>query len=91
VVRFREFEDAIRIANRLEYGLASYAFTSSMPRANALAMRVESGIMSINHYNTSQADTPFGGVKESGYGREGGYETLDAFMVTKFISHRISA
>jgi succinate-semialdehyde dehydrogenase/glutarate-semialdehyde dehydrogenase len=91
VVRFREFEDAIRIANRLEYGLASYAFTNSMPRANALAMRVESGIMSINHYNTSQADTPFGGVKESGYGREGGYETLDAFMVTKFISHRISA
>jgi succinate-semialdehyde dehydrogenase/glutarate-semialdehyde dehydrogenase len=91
VVRFRDFEDAIRIANRLEYGLASYAFTNSMPRANALAMRVESGIMSINHYNTSQADTPFGGVKESGYGREGGYETLDAFMVTKFISHRISA
>jgi succinate-semialdehyde dehydrogenase/glutarate-semialdehyde dehydrogenase len=91
VVRFRDFEDAIRIANRLEYGLASYAFTNSMRRANELAMRVESGIMSINHYNTSQADTPFGGVKESGYGREGGYETLDAFMVTKFISHRISA
>ena len=90
VVKFRDFEDAIRIANRLEYGLCSYAFTNDSQRANELAFRVESGIMSINHYVTSQADTPFGGVKESGYGREGGYETLDAFMITKFISQRIS-
>ena len=47
--------------------------------------------MSINHFGTSQPDTPFGGVKESGYGREGGYETLDAFMITKFISQKITA
>ncbi|HWA48271.1 MAG TPA: NAD-dependent succinate-semialdehyde dehydrogenase [Dongiaceae bacterium] len=91
VIRFKEFEEAITIANRLSYGLCSYAFTSSAARAHELAHRVESGIMSINHYGTSQPDTPFGGVKESGYGREGGYETLDAFMITKFISHKISA
>jgi len=90
VVRFKAFEDAIEIANRLDYGLCSYAFTNSQTRAQTLMERVESGIMSINHFGTSQPDTPFGGVKESGYGREGGYETLDAFMITKFISQRMA-
>ncbi|MBP1888185.1 NAD-dependent succinate-semialdehyde dehydrogenase [Sinorhizobium mexicanum] len=90
VIRFSDFEEAIAIANRLPYGLCSYAFTSSQARSYELAHRVESGIMSLNHYGTSQADTPFGGVKESGYGREGGYETLDAFMITKFISQKVS-
>jgi succinate-semialdehyde dehydrogenase / glutarate-semialdehyde dehydrogenase len=90
VIRFTEFEEAIEIANRLPYGLCSYAFTNSQTRAYELANRVESGIMSLNHYGTSQPDTPFGGVKESGYGREGGYETLDAFMITKFISQKVS-
>lgn len=91
IVRFKDLEEAIAIANRLPYGLCSYAFTNSQARSHELARRVESGIMSLNHYGTSQADTPFGGVKESGYGREGGYETLDAFMITKFISQKISA
>jgi len=91
VVRFREFDEAIEIANRLPYGLCSYAFTNSQAYSHDLAYRVESGIMSLNHFGTSQADTPFGGVKESGYGREGGYETLDAFMITKFISQKITA
>jgi succinate-semialdehyde dehydrogenase/glutarate-semialdehyde dehydrogenase len=90
VIRFNEFEEAIEIANRLPYGLCSYAFTNSQTRAYELAHRVESGIMSLNHYGTSQPDSPFGGVKESGYGREGGYETLDAFMITKFISQKVS-
>lgn len=91
VVRFGELDEAIAIANRLAYGLCSYAFTNDQARNHELARRVESGIMSLNHFGTSQADTPFGGVKESGYGREGGYETLDAFLVTKFISQKISA
>lgn len=91
VIRFGELEEAIEIANRLPYGLCSYAFTNSQARSYELAHRVESGIMSLNHFGTSQADTPFGGVKESGYGREGGYETLDAFLITKFISQKISA
>jgi succinate-semialdehyde dehydrogenase/glutarate-semialdehyde dehydrogenase len=90
VVRFKTFDEAIAIANKLDYGLCSYAFTNSQTRANDLAHRVESGIMSINHFGTSQPDTPFGGVKESGYGREGGYETLDAFMITKFINQRVA-
>jgi succinate-semialdehyde dehydrogenase/glutarate-semialdehyde dehydrogenase len=91
MVRFNELEEAIEIANRLPYGLCSYAFTNNQARNHELARRVESGIMSLNHFGTSQADTPFGGVKESGYGREGGYETLDAFLITKFISQKISA
>ncbi len=89
IIRFGDFEEAIAIANRLPYGLCSYGFTNSQARSYELARRVESGIMSLNHFGTSQADTPFGGVKESGYGREGGYETLDAFMITKFISQKI--
>lgn len=90
VIRFGELDEAITIANRLPYGLCSYAFTNSQTKAYELAQRVESGIMSINHYGTSQPDTPFGGVKESGYGREGGYETLDGFMITKFVSHKVA-
>lgn len=91
IVRFTGLEEAISIANRLPYGLCSYAFTNDPAKSHELAHRVESGIMSLNHYGTSQADTPFGGVKESGYGREGGYETLDAFMITKFINQKVSA
>ncbi len=91
VIRFTDMEDAIAIANKLPYGLCSYAFTNSQARSYELAHRVESGIMSLNHFGTSAADTPFGGVKESGYGREGGYETLDAFSITKFISQKMTA
>jgi len=89
IVRYRELEEAVTIANRLPYGLCSFAFTTSQTRAYELANRVESGIMSINHFGTSGPDTPFGGVKESGYGREGGFATLDGFMQTKFVSHKV--
>lgn len=88
VVRYAALDDAIAIANRLPYGLASYAFTNSTERAAALIDRVESGIMSINHLGGSQPDVPFGGVKDSGFGREGGMEGLEAFTVTKFISQK---
>lgn len=91
VTRFSTLEEAITIANSLPYGLCSFAFTESAATAQDLANRVESGIMSINHYGTSQADTPFGGVKESGYGREGGFETLSGYMMTKFVSHKVRA
>lgn len=88
VAVFDTMDEAIAIANALPYGLCSYGFTTSQTRMNRLAQEVESGIMSINHFGTSTPDTPFGGVKESGYGREGGYLSLEAFTVTKFISHR---
>lgn len=91
VQTFNVLDEAIRIANALPFGLASYAFTRSASVANTLAERVESGLMSINHLGASQPEGPFGGVKDSGYGREGGVEGLDAFLVSKYVSHQFEA
>jgi succinate-semialdehyde dehydrogenase/glutarate-semialdehyde dehydrogenase len=87
IVRFRDLDEAIARANSLPYGLASYAFTESSRAAGILADQVESGTMAINHIGMSTPETPFGGVKESGYGREGGAESLDGYLVTKMVSH----
>lgn len=65
------FEDAVTEVNRLPYGLAAYAFTRSARTANAIAASVETGMMSINHYGVALPETPFGGVKDPGYGSEG--------------------
>ena len=79
-------DKAIEKANSLPYGLAAYAFTRSARNADRLAEGVEAGNLSINHFVASIAETPFGGVKESGHGSEGGIEGLGAYLVTKFIS-----
>lgn len=84
--RFDGDDEAYEEANRLEYGLAAYAYTSSMNRSMTLARAVEAGILSINHDGRGLAETPNGGVKDSGHGLEGGVEGLDAFLVTKFVS-----
>ncbi len=83
---FREFDDAVKEANRLDYGLASYAYTRSAKTANAIAGAVESGMISINHHGLALPEVPFGGVKDSGYGSEGGLEAIEAYLVTKFVS-----
>lgn len=83
---FRTFDDAIQEANRLPYGLAAYAYTGSAKTAAAVGMAVESGMVSINHLGLSLPETPFGGVKDSGIGSEGGTEGIDAYLSTKFIS-----
>jgi succinate-semialdehyde dehydrogenase/glutarate-semialdehyde dehydrogenase len=80
-------DDAIEKANALPYGLAAYAFTKSARNADRLAEGVEVGNLSINHLVASLAETPFGGVKDSGYGREGGTEGLSYFTVVKNVSH----
>jgi succinate-semialdehyde dehydrogenase/glutarate-semialdehyde dehydrogenase len=80
-------DDAIEKANALPYGLAAYAFTRSARNADRLAEGVEAGNLSINHFVASIAETPFGGVKESGYGREGGTEGLQCYTVAKNVSH----
>jgi succinate-semialdehyde dehydrogenase / glutarate-semialdehyde dehydrogenase len=71
VAPFSSFEDAVTEANRLPYGLAAYAFTHLTRTANAIAASVETGMMLINHYGLALPETPFGGVKDSGYGSEG--------------------
>src|SRR5262249_33936622 len=80
-------DEAIEKANSLPYGLAAYAFTRSARNADRLAEGLEAGNLSINHFVASIAETPFGGVKESGYGREGGAEGLACYTVTKNVSH----
>jgi len=82
-------DEAIEKANGLPYGLAAYAFTRSARNADRLAEGVEAGNLSINHFVASIAETPFGGVKESGYGREGGTEGLECYTVAKNVSHLI--
>ncbi len=86
VTPFAKFDDAVEEANRLPYGLASYAFTSSAKTATAISASIDAGMMSINSFALALPETPFGGVKDSGYGAEGGIEGLDAYMSTKFVS-----
>ncbi|HEY4957214.1 MAG TPA: NAD-dependent succinate-semialdehyde dehydrogenase [Caldimonas sp.] len=83
---FKTFEDAVKEANRLPFGLAAYAWTKSAKTANAIAASVETGMISINHVGLGIPETPFGGVKDSGYGSEGGSEAIESYMNPKFIS-----
>ena len=83
---FSTFDEAIAEANRLPYGLAAYAYTRSASTATALGAGIESGMVGINHHGLALPETPFGGVKDSGYGSEGGAEGLEPYMVTKFVT-----
>jgi succinate-semialdehyde dehydrogenase/glutarate-semialdehyde dehydrogenase len=82
---FDSFEEAIEQANRLPFGLAAFAFTENGRRANLIGDLVESGMVGINTFAISGADTPFGGVKDSGFGSEGGKEGLESYQVVKAI------
>ena len=86
VVRFKTVEEVLARANSLPFGLASYAFTSSLKNAHLISRGLEAGMVSINHIGLALAETPFGGIKESGYGSEGGSETFDGYLTTKFVS-----
>ncbi|WP_431269498.1 NAD-dependent succinate-semialdehyde dehydrogenase [Dankookia sp. P2] len=86
IASFKDFDEVVEEANRLPYGLASYAFTRSAKTANALAAKVESGMMTINHLGLALPEVPFGGIKDSGYGSEGGSEAIEAYLNTKFVS-----
>ena len=77
---FSRLEDAIAEANRLSYGLAGYAFTRSLKNADLLARRVEVGMLWVNMPAMPSAEMPFGGIKDSGYGSEGGPEALEAYL-----------
>ena len=86
ITKFGSTEEALSRANALPYGLASYVFTSSIATAEHVAGRIEAGMVGINHYGLALAETPLGGVKDSGMGSEGGSETFDGYLVTKFVS-----
>ncbi|MFE0017320.1 NAD-dependent succinate-semialdehyde dehydrogenase [Mesorhizobium sp. NPDC059054] len=82
--RFDDFDEALAEANRLPYGLASYAYTSSARTAAEITDRIEAGMISINHHGLGLPEHPFGGVKDSGFGSEGGTEGVDAYLAVKF-------
>jgi len=86
MVPFKHIDEAIEEANRLPYGLAAYAYTSSARTMDRLGTAVESGMVSINHAGLALPETPFGGVKDSGYGSEGGSEAIDSYLNTKFVT-----
>lgn len=83
---FSTLDDVINEANRLPFGLASYAFTGSADTAQQLGTRIEAGMTTINHNGLALPEVPFGGIKDSGYGTEGGSEAINAYLVTKFVT-----
>jgi succinate-semialdehyde dehydrogenase / glutarate-semialdehyde dehydrogenase len=86
IVTFKTFDEVVERANSLPFGLAAYAFTTSNATAAAIGDAIESGMVGVNSVAVSTPETPFGGVKESGHGSEGGIEGLGAYLNTKFIS-----
>ena len=86
IVTFKTFDEVVERANSLEFGLAAYAFTTSDKNAAMIGDALQSGMVGVNSVMISTPETPFGGIKESGYGSEGGVEGLQAYLNTKFIS-----
>ncbi len=82
---FTDFDAVIAAANSTPFGLAAFAFTENGRRANLIGDALEAGMVGINTFGVSGADTPFGGVKQSGYGSEGGAEGIDNYCVTKAV------
>jgi succinate-semialdehyde dehydrogenase/glutarate-semialdehyde dehydrogenase len=83
---FNSVDEVIDRANRLDFGLASYAFSNDPKIVSFLKSEIQAGLLAVNSTVVSTPETPFGGIKQSGYGSEGGIEGLDAFLVTRFIS-----
>lgn len=83
---FQTFDDAVMEANRLPFGLASYAWSRSAKTVNAIGSALEAGMVSINHVGLGFPEVPFGGVKDSGHGSEGGAEAIEPYLNPKFIT-----
>jgi succinate-semialdehyde dehydrogenase/glutarate-semialdehyde dehydrogenase len=84
IATFRDEDEAVRLANDTEYGLVSYVFTKDLARGQRMIDRLETGMMGLNVGVVSNAAAPFGGVKQSGVGREGGSEGIHEFLSTKY-------
>ncbi|WP_285412678.1 NAD-dependent succinate-semialdehyde dehydrogenase [Variovorax sp. efr-133-TYG-130] len=84
--RFDTVDEALQQANALPFGLASYVFTRSLQTATRMGDGLEAGMVNINHSGMAHPELPFGGVKDSGFGSEGGTESFDSFLSTKLIT-----
>lgn len=89
LVPFSTVDSVLMEANRLPFGLASYAFTQSLENSHKISRGLEAGMVSINHIGLALAETPFGGIKDSGFGSEGGIESFDGYLTTKFITKMV--
>lgn len=86
IVAFADFDEVVAEANRLPFGLASYAYTRSSKTVAAIGAALEAGMVTINHVGLALPELPFGGVKDSGYGTEGGSEAIEAYLNSKLIT-----
>ena len=86
IATFDSEEQAIAAANRTEYGLVAYLYTRDLARAFRVAESIETGMIGLNQGIVSNAAAPFGGVKESGFGREGGFEGIGEYLETKYVA-----
>jgi len=83
---FDTLDGAIKEANRLPFALAAYAFSKSNASVQEMSRGVEAGMLTINHLGLALPEVPFGGMKESGYGTEGGSEAIEPYLVTRFVT-----
>jgi succinate-semialdehyde dehydrogenase/glutarate-semialdehyde dehydrogenase len=88
IASFTDVDDVVARANRLGYGLAGYAFTDSARTRSVLVEQLEVGMLAVNSFEISTPESPFGGMKDSGYGSEGGVEGLSGYLVTKYVNQR---
>ena len=86
IVRFDDEEEAVRLANDTEYGLVSYLYTRDLRRGLRMADRLEAGMVGLNRGLVSDPAAPFGGMKQSGIGREGGHDGLLEFLEKKYLA-----
>jgi succinate-semialdehyde dehydrogenase / glutarate-semialdehyde dehydrogenase len=83
---FTDEDEAVAAANDTEYGLVAYVYTNNLKRALRVVERLETGMVGLNQGMVSNAGAPFGGIKQSGFGREGGYEGIEEYLETKYVA-----
>jgi succinate-semialdehyde dehydrogenase/glutarate-semialdehyde dehydrogenase len=83
---FDDEDEAIAAANDTEYGLVAYVYTRDIKRALRVCERLETGMVGLNQGMVSNPAAPFGGIKQSGFGREGGVEGIDEYLETKYVA-----
>jgi len=86
IATFSSDEQALEAANRTEFGLVAYVYTRDLDRAFRVCEGIETGMVGLNQGVVSNAAAPFGGVKQSGFGREGGFEGIGEYLETKYVA-----
>jgi succinate-semialdehyde dehydrogenase/glutarate-semialdehyde dehydrogenase len=89
IATFSTLEEVLEMANSTPYGLAGFVFTSDLNRGLQVGLQLDVGMVGINNLTIATAEAPFGGVKGSGFGREGGQEGIEEFLISKYINARM--